>query len=112
MRPPLNVIVTWIDACTRSVTVTWDGTAEATRKIAEEAPLYTNRKTSGFIVAVNEDALWLAHDYDEDEKQAGNLTVIPLGWVTRVTSARGTILFAREAASKPKKAKAPLHNQE
>jgi hypothetical protein len=94
-RGPLNCIVTWDDACNRQVDgLHWNGTIESAMKIAEAAPLYKGRQTAGFLVYINEEALWLAHDYDEEEDQVGNLTVVPLGWIAEVRTAR-RVLYKR-----------------
>lgn len=93
-RDPLNVVVTWDDACDRNLTCGWDGTIDAVAKLAETAPLYKNRQTVGFLVYVNEEALWLAHDYDRDEGEVGKLVIIPLGWIVDVRSGR-RVLFHR-----------------
>lgn len=94
-RHPLQIVATWDDACTRTATVEWDGTFETAKKVAEVESLYRGRQTVGFLIYVNAEAVWLAHDYDEHENQVGNLTIIPLGWVTKITSARGTVLYRR-----------------
>lgn len=94
-RAPLHVIVTWDDACDRAVHAVWDGTFETAARIAEVAPLYYERQTTGFLVLVDAEALWLAHDYDREESEVSNFTVIPLGWVTKVAAGR-RVLYRRE----------------
>lgn len=97
-RDPLNCTVTWDDACNRAEDgIAWDGAFETAAKIAIVAPLYKGRQTAGFLVYINEEALWLAHDYDRDEGQVGHLTVIPLGWVVEVRTSR-RVLYSREHA--------------
>jgi hypothetical protein len=88
------VVVQWDDACDRSVSIEWDGTFEKAHKAEAVAPLYRNRQTTGWLIYVNDDALWLAHDYDQDEQEVHNFTVIPLGWVNAVRAGR-RVLFIR-----------------
>ena len=94
MIRPLQVVVAWDDACDRTVSLDWDGSFEAAKKVEALAPLCWNRQTTGWLIYVNEDALWLAHDYDQDDQEVHNFTVIPLGWVSAVRSGR-KVLFIR-----------------
>lgn len=91
LRDPLHVVVTWDDACDRNVTIHWDGSLDAASKVVDAAPLYIGRQTSGFLVYLNTDILWLAHDYDRDESEIGSMSVIPLGWITKIRTARRVI---------------------
>lgn len=90
-RDPLSVIVTWDDACDREKTFEWDGSFELAASIADSVPLYKDRQTAGFLVFINEEAVWLAHDYDRNEKEISKLCVIPLGWVTAIHAGRRTL---------------------
>lgn len=94
MRTPLHVIITWTDACDRNETFLWDGTFDAAYKAAEKAPLYHNRQSTGFLIFINDEAVWLAHDFDPEENEIANLSVIPIGWITLIKTGR-KVLYVR-----------------
>jgi len=95
---PLKVVVTWDDACSRPYGASWDGTFETAAKIAEVAPLYVGRQTIGWLVLVDERALWLAHDYDAEENggEVSSFAVIPIGWITSIKTLRGKTIYERD----------------
>lgn len=93
MRRPLEIVVTWDDACARHTEAAWDGTFDTLAKIPGLAPLYHGRQSIGWLTFVNEEALWLASDYDAEEGLVSSFSVIPLGWVTRIRTTKGVVLF-------------------
>jgi hypothetical protein len=74
----------------------WDGTQEAIEKIGRDSGLYENRQTDGRLTFFSLEKLILSHDYDEDEGEVGHDTVIPWGWVTKVKTAKGKVIYVRD----------------
>lgn len=106
-RSPLNVIVTWDDAVsdTRS-SVEWDWSPEAIRKIGEDdqSSLVYDRTTRGLLGYIDEEKCKLFKDYDADG-YLGNSTTIPTGWISKITTMSGRVLFQKVAEKPPRPAR-------
>lgn len=96
---PLKVVVTWDDACARHTEGAWDGTLDTAAKIPALAPLYHGRQSMGWLTYWNEAAVWLASDYDAEEGLVSTFSVIPLGWVTKIKTHKGKIIYERYAVA-------------
>lgn len=104
MKNPLCVIVTWDDAVsdTRS-SVEWEWSVEAIRKIGEDeqSSLVYDRTTRGLLGYIDEEKCKLFKDYDADG-YLGNSTTIPTGWISKITTMSGKVLFTK-AGARPKR---------
>ena len=87
---PLLVTVVWTDAVTIHESWRLD-------EVMDHADLKRGRETSGWLVGVDAEMLVLAQDYDADDDECGTVTVIPMGWIERIRTARGRLLYVKEA---------------
>lgn len=94
-KRPLHVIITWDDAADRNVTCEWDGTFETAARIPEIVHPYLGREASGFLGFINEAWVYIASDWDAADQEMGKWAVIPLGWVSKITTANGRVLFSQ-----------------
>lgn len=97
-RQPLGVIVTWDDAVSEPrACVDWDWTPEAIKKIGEDedSNLVRDRTTRGLLGYIDEQTVKLFKDFDKDNC-LGNSTAIPTGWISKITTMTGRVLYERE----------------
>lgn len=94
-RSPLKVIVTWDDAVSETSSIAhWEWTPEAIEKIGQKIDLVRGRTTIGWLGYVDAEKTILFHDFDDDN-DLGNSTTIHTGWITKITTVSGRLIYRR-----------------